>query len=71
MTWGQLSYLDTLLGWSNTVWSAAATVQGLDTNGAWQVWQVIAHRPDPEQMRKAVLGGWMDVWIEFTDGVLL
>jgi len=71
MTWGQLAYLDTLLGWSNTVWSASATVQGLDTNGAWQVWQVIAHRPDPEQMRKATIGGWLDVVIEFTDGVLL
>lgn len=70
MTWGQLAYLDTLLSWSETVWSAAATVQTRDDRGEWQVYQVTAHRPDPADQRKADRGAG-NVVIRFTNGVLL
>lgn len=68
MTEGQLAYLDTLLGWSDTVWSATCTRQTMNRAGSYDTFQAIAHRPQNLERSDR---GYENVVIEYTAGVKL
>lgn len=70
----QLAYCDTVMSWSDTVLSAAATIQTLTARGAWRVFNVTAHRPiegqdfDIRHGGSDLYGMAYDVRFRFTHG---
>lgn len=70
LTEGQLAALDTLFSLSDTVWSAACTVQLRMPDGGFDCYQAIIHRPEPRSLKRSAVG-FVEVSFRFTNGVLL
>ena len=76
VTHGQLVYYDSKMGFSDTVWSVAATVQvpkrgwTSDPNG-WEQYTCIAHRPIPGADYEERYPGIFDLYLRFDNGVIV
>jgi hypothetical protein len=71
LTEGQMAYLDTKFGWSDTVWSAEATIKVRRQTGVFVVIQCLLHRPMPNEDYHIGIRGMEDVVFRYTNGVFV
>lgn len=68
---GQLAYTDTLFGWSDSVWSANATLNVRRATNAFVVLHCVLYRPIPNEDYKHGEYGVEDVVFRYENGVIV